>query len=366
MKRDIGIGVIGLGFIGQCASKICNSLPGVTVVGVVNKSHKKGQNFARQLNTYYYKTIDELLERDDLDGIIVATPNNIHRDFVVKACKSGKHVFVEKPMALSVKDCNDMIDAAKQAGVILMVGHIMRFFEGLKVTKEIVETNKIGKPMVAHCERTGWEYKQESVSWKTKQAKSGGHLFHHIHEIDILRWLFGEVDKVYCLADNLGHTGPAFGDEDDVILLSIRFKNGVLATMHYGSGFKFGDHFIRVSGDLGGILVSFKKSSVKIISEDESDKEIPLFKDDESQRSIKNLFKAKDLGIVYGAPDDEPPFYLSNALKDEIVYWIDVMRGAKVSSDMKPIMDGTAGRDAVKIAEAAIKSAVTGKVVQVD
>lgn len=364
--KEIGVGVVGLGYMGKCASKICNSIPGVNLVGVVSKTHEKGQNFAKQLNTNYYTTIDELLKADGLDGVIITTPNYLHRDPTIKACNSGKHVFVEKPMALSVKDCDDMIEAAKQAGVILMVGHIMRFFNGLKMAKEIVESNKIGKPMVAHCERTGWEYKQKYISWKKIQAKSGGHLFHHIHEIDILRWWLGEVDKVFCLADNLGHTGPEFGDEDDVILLTIRFKNGALATMHYGSGFKFGDHFIRVSGDLGGVLVSFKNASVKIIKEGEPDEDIPLFGDEKSQSSIKELFRIKDLGIHYGSPDDEPPFYLSNAFKDELVYWINAIRGSEISDDMKPVMDGTAGREAVKIAEAALQSARTGKVVQVN
>lgn len=290
--------------------------------------------------------------------------NNLHRDPVVTACRNNKHVFVEKPLALSVGDCDEMLEAARQSGTILMVGHIMRFFSGLKAVKKIIEEREIGRPMVVHCERTGWENRQEQVSWKKMQSESGGHLFHHIHEIDILRWLLGEVDKVFCLADNLGHRGPGFGDEDDVILLSLRFKNGVLATMHYGSGFRFPAHFIRISGDKGGVLVNFQDASVKILNENGTDRVIPLFEDEESESSIQKLFREKDLGIAYGTPEDDPPLYLYEALKDELFYWVEAIRGSEIDRDRQEVMDGTAGREAVRIAEAAQKSSRTGVVVK--
>lgn len=362
--KELSIGIVGLGYIGRAAAKICSSLSGVKIAGVNTRNHVKGREIAAKYNTAYYDDVDALLQKEDLDGVIIATPNYLHRDPVVTACKNKKHVFVEKPLALSVSDCDAMLESAKESGTILMVGHIMRFFSGLQAVKSIIANNEIGRPMVAHCERTGWEYQQEQVSWKKMQSKSGGHLFHHIHEIDLLRWLLGEIDKVFCFADNLGHVGPEFGDEDDVILLSLRFKNGVLATMHYGSGFRFPGHFIRISGDKGGVLVNFEDASVKIISENKTDRVLPLFADEESQASILKLFSERDLGIAYGTPQDDPPVYLYKALKEELVYWIEAIRGLGIDRDRQEIMDGTAGREAVRIAEAALKSSRSGAVIQ--
>ncbi|MBE3040330.1 MAG: Gfo/Idh/MocA family oxidoreductase, partial [Chloroflexi bacterium] len=318
--RTVGVGIVGLGYVGRTMARIFKSMKGVKLVGVVTKTPERGKEFASRLDTSFYPDLNSLLDRDDLHGVVVATPNDSHRDPVVSACLSGRHVFVEKPMALKVQDCTEMIDAARKAKVNLMVGHMMRLYDGVEQARQFVHSGDFGAPMTAHCERTGWEQEQGRISWKKMQQHSGGHLFHHIHEIDLFLWYFGEVDTVFCFSGNLGHRGPHFGDEDDVLMVTLRFKNGALGTMHYGSGFRISDHFVRFTGSRGGVVVSHRKASVLMKIEDGSEQRSPLFSDPDSQRSMMELFSKKDLGVAYGLPDDEPPHYLTEAFKLEAKY----------------------------------------------
>ena len=71
--------------------------------------------------------------------------------------------------------------------------------------------------------------------------------FHHIHEIDLLSWYMGEVESVYCAGGNLAHKGKGFGNEDDILLLTLHFKNGTFASMQYDSRFRLGEHFFKIN-----------------------------------------------------------------------------------------------------------------------
>lgn len=360
----VGVGVFGLGYMGRAEAKLIQAHPGARLVGVASRRFTTAQSVAESLGCQAFPDLETLLAQEGLDAVIIATPNNLHTQPVLEAVRRGKHVYLEKPMALRVVECDEMIHAAREAGVHLMVGHMMRFYDGMRRAKEFVASGALGRPMVAHAERTGWEPPMPEVSWKKRQAESGGHLFHHIHEIDMLLWLFGEVEEVFCYAENLAHHGPGYGDEDDVIVLLLRFRNGAIGTMHYGGGFRFGDHFFRVSGDRGGVMASHRTASVVFREEGIADRTEPLFHDEASQQSILDLFNRKDLGIAYGRPTDDPPTYLTEYLNRALDAWLRVVAGEAVPEWLGPVMDGTAGRAAVEVAEAALLSARTGRPVR--
>lgn len=365
-KDPIRFAITGSGYIGAEFARIVDGLPNAELVAVHSGSGAGARRVADQLGCEVAATLEELVARDDVDAVIVATPNNLHREPVTLAARHGKHVFCEKPFALSVADCDAMLAACDDAGVRLMLGHTMHFFSGMQRAKEWIDAGVIGRPLVAHAERTGWEEPREQLSWKKQQDTSGGHLFHHIHEIDLLLWCIGDVAAVRAVGGNLAHQGEGHGDEDDVILLTLEFADGAFGTMQYGSGFRWGEHHVKINGAEGAILIDVKTATLHLKRGDAEPETFPLFDDPESQQSVHALFRATDGGSTYGVPTDRPGAYVRRALTDEIACFVDVLQGAPVAEGQQMLFDGSAGRASVQVAEAALRSLRTGQRVVLD
>lgn len=363
MNRKIGFAVVGTGFIGSFEARVVHAHPGAKVVAVAGGRSGRAAQLARELGCEWSHAIGEVIHRPDVEAVIVATPNDSHVEPVVQAAHAGKHIFLEKPMALAVEDCDRMIEAIERGGVHFMLGTMMHFYEGFQRIKRLIDQGAIGRPLVGYAARTGWERPQAEVSWKKMQARSGGHLFHHIHEIDLLRWWMGDVKNVFARAANFAHKGPGFGDEHDVVLVSLEFESGALAHMEYGSGFHMGEHSVKINGERGGFHVINAESQVLFRQEGRADEVFPIFDDDRANRSLKRLFEETDGGIAYGRPGDQPRYYLGRAIQTELHRFIEVLHGSPISPEEAWLFDPYQGRAAVAVAEAALESARTGEAV---
>ncbi|GAB3815958.1 Gfo/Idh/MocA family oxidoreductase [Tessaracoccus terricola] len=366
MDHPIRFAITGCGYIGAELARVVAAHPGAELVAAHSGSGVGARRVADELGCEVSDTLEELVVRDDVDALIVATPNHLHREPVVQAARNGKHVFCEKPFALSVSDGEAMVAACDASGVRLMLGHTMRFFSGIRRVKQWISDGVIGRPLVAHAERTGWEEPREAVSWKKQQASSGGHLFHHIHEIDLMLWLIGDVAAVSAVGDNLAHRGTGHGDEDDVVLLTLEFAGGGFATMQYGSGFRWGEHFVKVNGTEGAVRADFQAGTVQLKRGSAEPETFPLFDDPESQESLLSLFRSTDGGSAYGGPTDRPGAYVRRALEEEMADFIAVLRGAPVPEERRMLFDGSAGLASVRVAEAALRSMRARERVDVD
>ncbi len=116
---------------------------GAKIVAVLDPEN--GQTIADELGCEVERDLDTLYSRDDVDAGIVATPNYLHKEPVVKATEHGVNVFCEKPIALSYQDCDDMVRACQEHGVIFMAGHVMNFFHGVRHAKKLINDGVIGK-----------------------------------------------------------------------------------------------------------------------------------------------------------------------------------------------------------------------------
>lgn len=366
MTRVIRYGITGAGYIGAEQARAIKGMAGAELVAIHSGTGAGAQRVAAELGCEVADTLHALVSREDIDAVIVASPNNLHREPVELSAAHGKHVFCEKPFALSLADTDAMLKACKDAGVTLMVGHMMHFYSGVKRIKQWIDDGVIGKPLVAHVERTGWEDPQPHVSWKKQQSQSGGHLFHHIHEIDLVQWLMGPADRVFAVGGNLAHQGEGFGDEDDALLLTLEFANGGFATMHYGSAFHWGEHFLILNGSKGAVRMSHKEAVIDLLIPAQGVQRFPLFDDEPSQESLLELFRRTHGGSTYGKPTDRPPYYLNFAVADELSYFNDVLLGRPIDDLRKPLFDGSAARAAVAVAETALASRRAGTPLPVD
>lgn len=121
----INYGVVGVGYFGAELARFMNMNENAKITCVYDPEN--GEVIAKELNCINMSTLDDLVSSELVDCVIVATPNYLHKEPVIKAAKYKKHVFCEKPISLNYKDCKDMVHACKKAGVTFMAGHIMNF-----------------------------------------------------------------------------------------------------------------------------------------------------------------------------------------------------------------------------------------------
>jgi predicted dehydrogenase len=310
--------------MGAHLANMCLSIPNAKIVGVYDSAEAQAQTVASQLKCDRYTQIDDMLNRPDLDAVIVATPNYTHRQYSVVALKAGKHVFCEKPMALEVEDCDAMIHEAKRAGLTLMIGHVMRFYTGSASVKRAISDDEIGRPIVSSVSRTDWvEVGAWSSSWRRSRELCNNSLFEStIHEIDLMRWLVGDVESVQGYGFNFVH--PEL-DYDDCTVAILRFRNGALGTLESGYAFRSGDHRVKVNGTAGVAQIDFGTYTISIVGEDKQKRTEPLNGDAEP----------------YAA---------------ELQHFVKCL-----SEGTEPLTDGLEGRGAIEIAVAINRSAESGK-----
>ena len=179
--KTIGYAIVGTGYFGAELGRIMQEQEGAKIAAVLDPEN--GQSAADELGCDVETDLDTLYSRKDVEAVIVATPNYLHKEPVIKAAEHGVHVFCEKPIALSYSDCDEMVRACQEHGVVFMAGHVMNFFRGVRHVKELINKGAIGKVLYCHSARNGWEEQQPDISWKKIREKSGGHLYLHIPDL---------------------------------------------------------------------------------------------------------------------------------------------------------------------------------------
>jgi len=207
----LNVGIIGFGGMGNMHLGIYNRLKGVEVVAVGDIDKKKLKTGASELKinigtgsgsldpekTRLYENPDDIMKDDDVDIVDVCTPTFLHADYAVKALKAGKHVFCEKPMSLTYKDCQRMVRAAKAAGKTLTIGQCIRFWPEYVYLADTIAKGRLGKlrslELVRQTPPPLWSWK----NWFAKAEWSGGGLLDlHVHDIDFLVSVFGKPKSV--------------------------------------------------------------------------------------------------------------------------------------------------------------------------
>ena len=353
--KQVNYGIVGTGYFGAGLGRVLNGLEGAKVTAIYDPAH--AEPVAEELGCEVAPSIEALCARADVDAVVVASPNGYHKHPVLCAADHGKHVFCEKPIALSYEDCNEMIEKTKEKGLIFMAGHVMNFMNGVRTAKRIINEGKIGEILFCHAERNGWELPQEEVSWKKKREISGGHLYHHIHELDFIQFLMGPAERVCMIGGNVAHQGERFGDEDDMLLISLEFANNRFATLQYGSAFRWSDHNVKIQGTEGAILIDLQDVKV-VLKTPEGDEQYLLHESKEVDEDRTRIYKALEMdgAIMYGKPDRTPPLWLHGIMKEEMIYFHNIMQGHEIEEEFKPLLDGTAARASIATADALTRS----------
>lgn len=224
----VRIGVIGLG-IGKIHLQHLRMLEDVEIVAVADPVADLRAWAERVYGVRGYGDAAELLERERLDAVTVATPPRLHRPQVEMAAARGVHVFLEKPISRTLEDADTIIAACERAGVVLQLGFKKRFAPAFVWLKEQEEV--LGRPRVV-------TYKFQQVgryhkAWFWDEEDGGGPLVEHAcHALDVLAWLLGEPVRVFAETDNFFH--PEYAAVEEQAVATFRFDSGAIATLAVG------------------------------------------------------------------------------------------------------------------------------------
>ncbi|MER7170235.1 Gfo/Idh/MocA family protein [Streptomyces mesophilus] len=227
------LGIIGTGIVGALHVQAARALPGVTVAAVCDIRADAARAMAQQAGAAAYTRHEDMLAREPLDGVIITAPHALHAQMTLAAAEAGVHVLVEKPMATSVADCTAMIEACDTAGVLLAVGHVVRFGAGARRTEAVLRSGELGPVRAIAHRRTSHYAKGSRPDWFFDPVMAGGGIVMNVgtHGLDRIQWLAGSAAETVH-----AHTWSRGGleIETDAVGL-VDLTNGVKASFHLTS-----------------------------------------------------------------------------------------------------------------------------------
>jgi predicted dehydrogenase len=339
--RKLGVGVIGLGSAGLLHTESYNAISDkAKVIVLCDKDKGCAESNASIYGADAHTNYRDILRRKDIDIIDICLPHHLHAKAAIEAAEAGKHVLVEKPIATTLKDADDMIKAAKKAGVKLMVAESHAFVPSHILAKEMVDQGRMGRVFLAKAYEIVGDVPVE-YSWKTSPEALGSLLDMGVHRFFVLRWIMGEVKSVFAFAEKLACELET--DNDDTAVIALKFKNGALGEV-----------------DLTCCAVSEPTNRLELYGTKGTIIEDHMWEQPLMYCSNQPGFETE--GWVKPEVEHAPfPGYYGISFRNEVEHFVDC-----VLNDTQPKVTGEDGRAALNIALLAYKSVKTGKVVMVN
>ncbi|MEJ7653930.1 MAG: Gfo/Idh/MocA family oxidoreductase [Chloroflexia bacterium] len=223
--KTFGVGIVGAGVIGNLHARALKEVERARLVATAEPREGAGRQLADEYGADWHPDLAELLDRDDVDVVILGTPSGMHADHAVQAAQAGKHVISEKPMAVTREGADRMIAASRDAGVHLAVIFQNRYTRDAIRLKRAADAGLFGKLVLGnalvHWHRAQ-EYYDANGGWRgTWELDGGGALINQsIHTIDLLQWVMGPVESLAAYTTTLNHDIEA----EDTASVALRFR----------------------------------------------------------------------------------------------------------------------------------------------
>lgn len=327
----VKVAVVGVGYWGPNFVRNMDELPGSELVAVCDNDAEKSVKIKE---TYPHLTFtgdfDSLLEGDRVDAVVIATGSESHYQLARKALLNGKHVLVEKPMALKVSEAEELVKLSEERNLVLLVGHLLRYHNGLIKLKEYMDQGYLGKILYVYTTRVnlGRIRKEESALWSFAT-----------HDISVVNYLLdGQPESVTA-------SGQAYVRQgiQDVVFATLHFSKGVMAHLHVSW---LDPHKIRkvtVVGDKKMAVLDDMQATEKLRIYDKGVDFVPSYGDYGESLSIR-------IGDIY-----IPKITMAEPLKVECQHFLDCIEKGE-----QPLTDGKTGLEVLRVLEAAEKSLAEG------
>jgi UDP-N-acetylglucosamine 3-dehydrogenase len=313
LRKRLRAGVVGVGAMGKNHARLYAELTSVELIGVADVNETLAISVAQSYGCKAFTDYNSLLD-ENLDALSIAVPTTLHKKIALDAMKKEINVLIEKPVADTIENADEVIKAARENKVKLMVGHVERFNPAIVKLRELIDSGLLGNVVSISAKRVG--------PYSPRIRDVGIVIDLGTHDIDIMSYLYGEkVKEVYASAGSVVHS------YEDHAIITLNFNNG-------GSGVIdtnwLTPHKVRnltVIGSKGIAEVNYIEETLRIF-------------DQEWVRDAK-------------IEKEEP-------LKLELMHFIDC-----VQNDREPLVSGEQGKHALEVALAAVESARTGKVCKI-
>jgi len=320
--EKLKVGVIGLGKMGLLHACIFNSLDNSMVCAI--SEHKKLvsnvlKKFIPSTNIYY--DFREMLDKENLDIVVITTPIFLHKMMIEYAMKHNLHIFVEKPMAMNEMECQLLL--SKRFENISLVGYCRRFMETYNLAKKLIEKTELGKVHYFYSHLFVSQVFKQEKGWQYKREMSGGGVLMDLgsHALDLFHYLFGDIDTV------LAFGKPLFSkDVEDFMSVNLKFKNGIFGSLQLSwsvRNYRLPELMIKLHLDDGVVTVTEKYIDIY------SEKETTNFKKGSNIFYKQNL--AKDIPINIGGSEyTSEDLHLLNCIIGKSKSLCDFREAAKV------------------------------------
>lgn len=333
--NKVKYGIIGIGgWATEVHIPVINQMDEAEIVALSSRSSEnleKGyENSYGQPKTF--SNYLDLLDLEEVDAVVVTTPNHTHAEIAKAALERGKHVFCEKPLAIKVSDCDMLLETAEKAGKILQVGLELRYAPMFVKMKEMIEDGEIGKPCLSSCNLSrGWLHSM----WREDTQLTGG-IFLELgcHYLDLFGYLLSS--QASCIA-GFGGKMDKHSDIDHAFVI-IDYENGTKASMRLNM---LSPYDVTTTVDVVGTTGK--------IEVDLQNKELTLWKDNSPEYKLSFRFGC-----------DEKEYGFSGTYRQHIDF-IDCVRNGKT-----PKASAEVGRDAVALAKACQKAISLGAVISLE
>lgn len=334
------IGIIGCGFMGSLHARTLASLEGAKVTAVADPDLERARRLAQELGAQAYASAQELLDKETLEGVVIATPDGAHREPVELAAQRGVGVLVEKPLATNLEDADAMIQACRSAGVALMVGHILRFEPAYVQLRQAVQEGLIGRFVSAFARRHALRGEAERLARVTSVVQ-----YLAIHDFDQLNWIQPAAPRRVTARAARRALYETYGTPD-VVFTTIEYEDGSLATVESGWSLTpgwanwrspatwgpFGDVRLDVTGEDGFLSLDLRTMNLMGVD----------------TREGWRIAETRHWPLVHGR--------IAGALRLECEHFLDCLRGRQ-----EPLSSGETARQAVALLVAAQRSLESGE-----
>ena len=253
-KDKLGVALIGLGYYStDLLAPALQETKKAYLAGIVTGSQEKAQRWKEKYNIpekniYNYENFDSIKDNPDIDVVYVVLPNSMHKEFVIRGAKAGKHVFCEKPMAVTSADCREMIEACRENGVKLAIGYRMQHEPHTQEIMRIGKEKSIG-PIRMIAAGTGWRWDNPGDHWKNKKVYGGGAMMDMgVYALQAARYAMGE-EPVAVSAQQYTRRPEVFSEVDEFTSFQLQFPSGALANLHTSLGVEM--NYLQVNADSG-------------------------------------------------------------------------------------------------------------------
>ncbi len=317
---------VGLANWGTMLANAAQRAGNVEIIRCFARTEAARGEFAGKFGCRPAESYEEVLKDDEVEGVLLATPHSTHTDLIAAAASAGKHVFVEKPLALTVADANACIDATERAGVTLLVGHHRRRQGANRRLREMIDRGELGMVHVLEANLSNPNGQNPRGGWRNdpEECPAGGMTGLGVHMVDNLQYLGGPVKRVSAFSKKL----LGRGNLDDVTSVILEYESGPL-------GYINTTYVIPKQ-----CTTAAHGTEAAAWSEDEGER-LFLQKKEETRRS--------ELSVDGG-----------DALAEEIAEFGKCIRG-----EAAPETDGAAAKEVVAVLESIVESARSGRVVDV-